>query len=84
MEKHQEISPGMRVEVAPWHRNVFGDNCYDDDRSRHVRRGRVLRWVPEHGGCWAVEPEGRPGCTYFYRSIELKPLSVLDELAGLA
>jgi hypothetical protein len=81
MARHH-LTPGMTVDVTPSHRNVFGV-CYDDDPSRQVRRGQILYWVAPHGGCWAVEPDGRPGVTYYYSACELKPFSILDELAGL-
>lgn len=77
------LTPGMRVEVTPSHRNVFGDIRYSNDRCAQVKRGRITHWVDSHD-CWAVEPEDRPGVTYFYQAHELKPLTILDELAGLA
>lgn len=82
MARHH-LTIGMRVEVTPSHRNVFGDICYSDDRSRGVKLGRISHWIEAHGGCWAVEPDDRPGVTYFYAAHELKPRTILDELAGL-
>lgn len=77
------IQVGMRVAVTPHHRDVFGFSRWDDDKSAHVKRGRVIRREPTHGA-WAVEPDDRPGVHYFYADHELRPLPILDELAGLA